>query len=107
MQIRKGNYYCLSRALLSPGIKTHRNSQVQQFAPTCRSHLLDSSTHPISNNMAVFGSLFVILLCSHLLSAGRIVRMTSSDDGQWMDDTNTRLIMGEDEQSQATGWAGE
>lgn len=29
-----------------------------------------------------------------------------NDEGKWVDDTNTRLVMGEDEQSQATGWTG-
>lgn len=56
--------------------------------------------------MAVFGSLFLVLLCSSMLNAARIERMTSGDDGMWIDDTNTRLVMGEDEQSQATGLTG-
>lgn len=30
----------------------------------------------------------------------------SDDEGKWIDDTNTRLVQGQDEQSQATGWTG-
>ena len=89
---------------------------MQQFAPSLQRVNLQVSNSivlPPKLKMAVITSpachcryLFLVLLCGNLLNAARIVRMTSGDDGMWIDDTNTRLVMGEDEQSQATGLTG-